>query len=84
MARIIVTADHATQHDAPVLLDEGVHSVHLSTDHAARQLVERLIWALADAEDVERAQSARDIPRRSGDRTDASRSRRVPAVPAAV
>jgi hypothetical protein len=62
MARIIVTADGTRQHSAPVLLDESVYSVHLSTDHAARQLVERLVWALADAEELERARSDRDVP----------------------
>ena len=55
MARIIVTADHAGPgRPAPVLLDESVYSVHLSTGHAAMQLIERLGWALNDAEEVER------------------------------
>jgi hypothetical protein len=65
MARITVTADHTGQYNAPVLLDESVYSVHLSTDHAARQLVERLVWALADAEVLERAPSDRDVPTRA-------------------
>jgi hypothetical protein len=55
MARIIVTADHQVQGAPPVLLDESVYSVHLSTGHAAMQLIERLGWALSDAEEVERA-----------------------------
>jgi hypothetical protein len=54
MARIIVTADHEVQGATPVLLDESVYSVHLSTGHAAGQLIERLGWALSDAEEVER------------------------------
>ena len=55
MARIIVTADHAgPDRPAPVLLDESVYSVHLSTGHAAMQLIERLGWALNDAEEVQR------------------------------
>ena len=54
MARIIVTADHEVQGAPPVLLDESVYSVHLSTGHAAMQLIERLGWALSDAEEVER------------------------------
>jgi len=54
MARIIVTADHKVQGTPPVLLDESVYSVHLSTGHAAMQLIERLGWALSDAEEVER------------------------------
>jgi hypothetical protein len=54
MPRILVTADSPTtrQTDTPVLLDEHVHSVHLSTDHAAAQLVERLAWAISDAEEA--------------------------------
>jgi hypothetical protein len=51
MPRIIVTTDQ--NRDAvgqPILLDEHVRSVHLSTDHAAAQLVERLAWAIVDAE----------------------------------
>jgi hypothetical protein len=54
--RIIVTSDTAEQRDsAPVLLDEHVDFVNLCEDHRAEQLIERLGWALADAEDVERA-----------------------------
>jgi hypothetical protein len=43
--------------DAPVLLDERVHSVHLSSNHAAAQLIERLVWAIGDAEHAEGAQT---------------------------
>jgi len=59
MARIIVTPDQTIPGDAPVLLDESVYSVHLSTGHAAMQLIERLSWALNDAEAIERAQPNR-------------------------
>jgi hypothetical protein len=54
MAKIIVTSDQAGQAAAPVFLEESVYPVHLSTDHAARQLIERLTWALDDAEAAER------------------------------
>jgi hypothetical protein len=57
MAKIIVTADHTTRGTAPVLLEESVYSVHLSTGHAAMQLLERLGWALSDAEELERTQT---------------------------
>jgi hypothetical protein len=51
MPRIIVTTDPtAFSADASVWLDEHVHSVHLSTDHAVAQLAERLAWAISDAE----------------------------------
>jgi hypothetical protein len=63
MPRIIVTTDPAVlPDDAPVLLDEQVHSVHLSTGHAATQLVQRLAWAISDAEDVERARPDQHAP----------------------
>ncbi|MGO8907373.1 MAG: hypothetical protein ACLQMH_17375 [Solirubrobacteraceae bacterium] len=62
MPSIIVTTEaaHAALErpaDAVVFLDEQVHSVHLSTWHAATQLVERLAWAIIDAEEQENALS---------------------------
>jgi hypothetical protein len=53
MAKIIVTADERKAGAPAVLLDESVYSVHLSTGHAANQLIERLAWALRDAEELE-------------------------------
>jgi hypothetical protein len=59
MARIIVTTDpvggrrSALLDEAPVLLDEQVNSVHLCDDHAAEQLIERLAWAVTDADEAE-------------------------------
>jgi hypothetical protein len=71
MPRIIVTTDSQQRPDnASVLLDESVRSVHLSTGHAASQLVERLAWAISDAEDVE---SSRPRQRRSLDHATAGR-----------
>ena len=56
MPRIIVTTDPSQRRDdAPVLLDECVYSVHLSSDLAVAQLVERIAWAVGDAEHAERA-----------------------------
>ena len=62
MPRIIVTTDPLDRRDtAPdrsetaVLLDERVYSVHLTDDHAAEQLIERLAWAVTDAEDAQRS-----------------------------
>jgi len=63
MPRIIVTTDPSDlsplRGDTPVLFDEEVHSVHLSTGHAAGQLVERLSWAISDAEAAESARPDR-------------------------
>ncbi len=58
MPRIIVTTDPDSPEltgQTAVLLEEHVHSVHLSTAHAAAQLVERLAWAVGDAEHAEHA-----------------------------
>jgi hypothetical protein len=56
MAKIIIKADRSSG-EAPVLLEESVSSVHLSTGHAANQLIERLNWALSDAEELERVET---------------------------
>lgn len=56
MPRIIVTTDPVSSEPtdpSPVLLEEHVHSVHLSSGHAAAQLVQRLAWAVSDAEHAE-------------------------------
>lgn len=41
-----------------VLLDESVYSIHLDNDHNAAQLVERIGWAIAEAEHAQRAELA--------------------------
>jgi hypothetical protein len=77
MPRIIVTADRVSSQltdETPVLLDEQVHSVHLSTGHAAAQLIERLAWAISDAEDAESVRHDRQAP------TARQPARRVPAM----
>jgi len=64
MPRIIVTTESSTApQKTDVLLDELVHSVHMSTDHAAAQLVERLAWAVSDAEVAEGARVQQMRPR---------------------
>jgi hypothetical protein len=56
LPRIIVTSDAVEQNlPAPVLLDEQVDSANLCEDNGAEELIERLGWALADADDRERA-----------------------------
>jgi hypothetical protein len=66
MARIIVMADPLDRRRAqvldagtPVLMDERVDSVHLSDGHASAQLIERLAWAVTDAEDAQQAARSR-------------------------
>jgi hypothetical protein len=51
MPRIIVATENPHIPDGVgVTLDEDVRAVHLSTGHAASQLVERIAWAVRDAE----------------------------------
>jgi hypothetical protein len=55
MPQIIVTADQRTDRElAPVLLRERVSLADFESDHFAAQLVERLGWAVEDANEVER------------------------------
>jgi hypothetical protein len=59
MPRVIVTTGGPSPDPGDsVLLDERVASVHLSDRHAAEQLIERLAWAIGDAERVEAETSA--------------------------
>jgi hypothetical protein len=53
MPRVVVTTEHTDRGDATVVLDEQVRAVHLGTDHAAKQFIERLGWAITDAEQAE-------------------------------
>jgi len=50
MAGIIVTTDTRESDEQRILLDEGVCPEHMSDEHSASQLLERLGWAVADAE----------------------------------
>jgi hypothetical protein len=53
MPRIQVLSEVAGR-DAEVMLSEHVPAEMVTDDHYARQLVERMGWALVDAEDHER------------------------------
>jgi hypothetical protein len=77
MPRIIVTTDQTERGDAAVLLDEQVQMVHLSTDHSAMQFIERLGWAISDAEDAERVQVPRQARRRTHARPPARKRARA-------
>jgi hypothetical protein len=57
MPTIIVTADTDTARDdlRAFQLKERVRTSDLDSPHFASQLVERIGWALADAEEAERA-----------------------------
>ena len=46
MARVVVTDDSGRE----VLLDERIQAIHLATTHSSTQMIERLTWAVQDAE----------------------------------
>jgi len=54
---IVITDDQPDLDSARVLLDERVQSAHLSQDHSAAQFVERVGWAISDAEEAARQAS---------------------------
>jgi hypothetical protein len=47
MARIIVTPDDRSD---VVLLDERVNPIHLRSEVSSQQVIERLAWAVEDAD----------------------------------
>ncbi len=44
--------------DAPVLMDEEVIPDHLADEHASQQIIERVAWAVLDAQEVSRPWAA--------------------------
>jgi hypothetical protein len=56
MARIIVLPDIEIGEQTPILFDEQVSAVHVDNKHSAFQLIERLTWAIHDAEAIEHEQ----------------------------
>ena len=54
MPKIIVISESKGR-EGTITLEEHVVAAHLEDDHSAAQLVERVGWAILDAEDAERA-----------------------------
>jgi hypothetical protein len=82
MPRVIVTTDRAERGErgeAAVLFDEQVRSVHLNTDHSAMQFIERLGWAISDAEDTEHIHVEQRVRRRRSGARPPARRRGAPA-----
>lgn len=48
MARVVVTDDSGDR----VLMDEQVQKVHLENRHSSLQVIERLVWAVEDADSI--------------------------------
>jgi hypothetical protein len=60
MAQILVLTD-PSETDGEVVYSEHVGPIHLDGDHAGALLVERLRWAVRDAQVVERRASLRVV-----------------------
>jgi hypothetical protein len=54
MPRMLVTTEPMDRTGTEVMLDERIATSDLDSDHFRTQLVERIGWALADAETLER------------------------------
>ena len=59
---IVITEDRKPGVQEAVLLDEQVQSIHLATDHSAGQFIQRLGWAISDAEEVEHSRTLLPAP----------------------
>jgi hypothetical protein len=56
MPRIIVMSEPSTQPEGAIVLDESVASADLQSGQQSAQLIERVGWAVHDADDAEREQ----------------------------
>ena len=55
MPRIIVVSEPSAGPEGAITLDERVTPADLQSGHHSAQLIERVGWAVHDADDVERA-----------------------------
>jgi hypothetical protein len=65
MPRIIITITTGVGSDRfgpPVMMDEEVRTDHLNDDHSSLRLLERICWAIEDAEELEDASRAASQP----------------------
>jgi hypothetical protein len=53
MPRVIVTTETSGARDRSVLLSEHIETVHMASEHSSLQFLERLAWAISDAEGAE-------------------------------
>ena len=53
MPRIIVMSEPNTEREGAVTLDERIASADLRSGHRSAELIERLGWAVHDADDAE-------------------------------
>lgn len=54
MARVIIETERRSGEEPQIVMDEHVSPIHLESDPGAAQFVERVAWAVQDAEASER------------------------------
>jgi hypothetical protein len=64
MAEILVLTD-APEGGGEMIFSEHVELIHLESGHSGRQLLERVSWAVRDAQRAERRARLRPVPRRA-------------------
>ena len=57
MPRILVISEAGSESEEKVTLDERISSADMRSGHHAAQLIQRVGWAVHDADDVERSPS---------------------------
>jgi hypothetical protein len=53
MPRVIVTTETSDSRERSILLSEHVEPAHMHDEHSSLQFLERLAWAIQDAERAE-------------------------------
>jgi hypothetical protein len=69
----VMMSEPNTPPESAITLDERVTSADLRSGHHSAQLIERVGWAVHDADDVERAEA--DDPQSARSRTSARRAK---------
>lgn len=54
MPRILVMSEQSNEGEGVITLDEEISSAHLRSGHHSAQLIERIGWAVHDADDKDR------------------------------
>jgi hypothetical protein len=57
MPLVIVLADCGHTGHKEVVMQERVVPAHLDSDHSSAQLIQRIGWAIVDADDLEQAET---------------------------
>ncbi len=71
----VMMSEPNTPPEGAITLDERVTAADLRSGHHSAQLIERIGWAVHDADDVERADAEMGDPQSAGPRSSARRAK---------